>query len=93
MQVHVRFAPQAAYINLAHRSYWEAVEEQPDKAVVVTFSTLDLGWVARSALAYGPIVTVLRPPELRRMVDEWAQGIADLYQINDVYYPTNSSGG
>jgi len=41
----------------------------------------DLWWAASSALAYGPIVTMLRPPELRRMVGEWAQGIVGLYQL------------
>jgi predicted DNA-binding transcriptional regulator YafY len=93
VQVRMRFTSQAAYIALAHRSYWEAVEEQPDKVVVVTFSTPDLGWAASSALAYGPIVTMLRPPVLHRMIGEWAQEIVGLFQLNDAYYPTNSSGG
>jgi predicted DNA-binding transcriptional regulator YafY len=79
----LRFASQAAYIARSNRSSWEAMEEQPDGSVVVTLLTPDLGWAASTALAYGPLVTVLEPPELRQMVSEWAQAIAELYQPAD----------
>jgi predicted DNA-binding transcriptional regulator YafY len=87
VKVRMRFNPQAAYVALANRSYWEAVEEQPDGAVVVTFSTLDLSWAASSALAYGPIVTVLEPQELRQMLSAWAQTIAGLYPPSEDIKP------
>ena len=37
-------------------------------------------WAASTVLAYGPIVEVLEPPELRQMVAERAEAIARLYR-------------
>ena len=48
--------------------------------MLVTFSTPDLEWAASTVLAYGPLVTVLEPVELRTKVQEWAQAILALYQ-------------
>lgn len=79
----LRFAPQLAQAALADRSYWEAVEEEPDGGVVVTMAAPDLGWAASSALAYGPQVTVLEPEVLRQMVAGWAQAVVDLYAPKD----------
>ena len=79
LRAHLKFLPQAAEVALANRAYWEMVEEQPDGAVVVAFLSPDLGWAASTALAYGPIVTVIDPPELRQMVSDWAQAIAGMY--------------
>lgn len=76
----IRFAPEITHIALANRSSWESLQEQPDGAVVVTFQAPDLNWAASSVLAYGPFVTVLEPPELRQMVQEWAQSIVSSYQ-------------
>jgi predicted DNA-binding transcriptional regulator YafY len=80
LQARIRFIPQAANVALANRSFWETVEEQPDGSVVVTLLAPDLGWAASSVLAYGPIVTVLEPPELRQMVGEWAKAISKQYE-------------
>jgi predicted DNA-binding transcriptional regulator YafY len=46
---------------------------------MVTLAAPDLRWAASTALAYGPLVEVLEPGELRRMVAEWAQAIAMNY--------------
>jgi predicted DNA-binding transcriptional regulator YafY len=80
-QVHVRlrFTPQAAHVALDNRTIWEQVEEAPGGSVDVTFSAPDLGWAASSALAYGPIVEVLEPLELRQMVGEWAAAVEAIY--------------
>lgn len=80
LQVRLRFMPQAAAVAHANRSSWETLEEQPDGSIEVTFGSYDLPWAASSALAYGSIVTVLEPPELRRMVAEWAREIAGRYE-------------
>jgi predicted DNA-binding transcriptional regulator YafY len=79
LKVRMRFAPQAAHVAQANRSYWETLEEQADGGVVVTFAAPDLAWAASTALAYGPLVTVLEPVELCRMVAEWAAAVAGLY--------------
>jgi predicted DNA-binding transcriptional regulator YafY len=81
LQVQMRFNPQAANVALANRLYWETAEEQPDGSVIVTLLAPDLGWAASTVLAYGPIVTVLEPPELRQMVGEWAKSISKLYEL------------
>jgi predicted DNA-binding transcriptional regulator YafY len=80
IQVKLRFIPQAAHVALTNRSYWDTLEEQADGAVLVTLKTPDLNWAASSALAYGPLVTVLEPEVLRKMVADWAQAIAALYE-------------
>lgn len=76
------FAAQAAFVALTNRAYWESIVEQADGSVMVSMLAPDLYWAASSVLAYGPAVKVLEPPELQRMVAEWAQAIAAQYGIN-----------
>ena len=73
----LRFAAQFA---LDDRLQWETVEPQPDGGVIVTLAVPGLEWAASTALAYGPIVEVLEPPELRQLVAERAEAIAQLYR-------------
>lgn len=79
VQARLRFAPEAAHVAIANRASWDGLEEQPDGSVIVLMSSPDLGWAASSVLAYGPMVTVLEPPELRRAVLEWSQAILAHY--------------
>jgi predicted DNA-binding transcriptional regulator YafY len=79
LRVRMRFSAEAAHIALANRSSWEAVEEQADGSVIVDLSAPDVNWAASLALAYGPLVTVLEPEEVRRTVRDWAQATAGLY--------------
>lgn len=79
IRVRLRFAPGSGDFALANRGYWDAATEQPDGSVEVTFLAPDLTWAASTALAYGPLTTVLDPPELRQMVGEQALAIANLY--------------
>jgi predicted DNA-binding transcriptional regulator YafY len=58
---------------------WERVEEVPGGSVEVTFSAPDLSWAASTALAYGPIVEVVEPHELRQIVGEWAAAVEAIY--------------
>jgi predicted DNA-binding transcriptional regulator YafY len=78
--VRMKFIRQAANIPLANRSSWESVDEQADGSVIVTYSTPDLAWAASIALSHGPMVEVLEPPELRQLLQEWAQAIVQQYQ-------------
>ncbi len=79
MQWRMRFAPESAEIARQNRAYWDAVEDQADGSVIVTMSAPDLSWAASTVLAFGPMVTVVEPEELRRTVGEWAKGIAAQY--------------
>lgn len=79
VRLRLRFAPQFAQVALDDRAQWETVEEQPDGAVVVGLAVPDREWAASTVLAYGPIVEVLEPPDLRQMVRERAEAIAKLY--------------
>ena len=79
VRARLRFAAQFAQVALDDRLQWETVEPQPDGGVIVTLAVPDLEWAASTALAYGPIVEVLEPPELRQMVAGRAQAIARLY--------------
>jgi predicted DNA-binding transcriptional regulator YafY len=67
----LRFEPDSADIVAGNHSYWETVEPKPDGSVDVTFPSPALEWAASTALAYGPAVEVLEPPELRIIVAEW----------------------
>jgi predicted DNA-binding transcriptional regulator YafY len=75
----LRFPPQAARAAQESRPYWESYQEQPDGSVLVSLASPTLEWAASTALAYGPAVEVLEPPELRQMVAEWAAGVANKY--------------
>ncbi len=83
MQVRLRFAPEAAHVARYNRSSWENLAESPDGSIEVTFQVPDLTWAASTTLAYGPQVTVLEPPELCRMVRDWAQAIQSRYPEGD----------
>ncbi|HSF82590.1 MAG TPA: YafY family protein [Anaerolineales bacterium] len=85
----MRFLPSAAQVARESYSYWESLEGQPDGSLIVTFATPTLEWAASTALAYGPIVEVLEPPELRKMVGRWAGGTAAMY-VEDIAHPSNS---
>lgn len=78
-KVRMRFSPEFAHLAQYGRGYWEALAEQPDGSTVVTFNAPDVYAAVSNALAYGPAVTVLEPPEVRQLVKEWAQAAADLY--------------
>lgn len=82
VRVRLRFAPEGAHIPLANRASWEDVQEQPDGSVIAGFSAVDLGWAASNAIGYGPLAEVIDPPELRRLMLEWAQAVAGKYQFD-----------
>ena len=77
----LRFSPEGAALARQGFSYWETLTEEPNGSVVVTFPAPNLEWAASTALAYGPLVEVLEPPELRSMVQEWAQAAAAQYFV------------
>jgi predicted DNA-binding transcriptional regulator YafY len=75
----LRFAPQGAFIAKSNFSGWDSLTENPDGSVDVTLSAPDLAWLASIALSFANLVTVLEPPELREMVRDWAQAVAEQY--------------
>ncbi len=79
MTVKLRFQPQAAQVAQENYTAWEKVEKQPDGSVEVTFAAPTLEWAASTALAYGPIVEVVEPAELRQLVSTWAEAILHCY--------------
>jgi predicted DNA-binding transcriptional regulator YafY len=82
VQAKLRFAPEAAQIPRLNRANWESLKEQGDGSVIVTLSAPDLNWAVGSILVYGPVVTVLEPPELCDLIRRSAQSIANLYPGN-----------
>jgi len=76
----LRFEAEFASLVSGNYSYWESVETKQDGSVEVTFSAPTLEWAASTALAYGPAVEVLEPPELRNMVAEWIEATAQKYK-------------
>jgi predicted DNA-binding transcriptional regulator YafY len=79
VQVQMRFKAEAARIALNNRPAWDMCKQQADGSVVVKFSVPDLNWAASSVLAYGPAAEVLEPPELGKLLKEWASVICELY--------------
>lgn len=80
-QVHarLRFGPETAHVARVNRPYWDALEEQPDGSVIVGMSAPDQNWAASNVLAYGPLVEVLDPPELRAFVRDQARAAFEQY--------------
>jgi predicted DNA-binding transcriptional regulator YafY len=77
--VRMRFAPAGAAIARHSRAYWHSLRELPDGSVEVEAWSPDREWAASSALAYGPLVTVLAPPEVAALVRAWALAAAQNY--------------
>ena len=80
IRARLRFVPEAAHIVASNRMIWESVEENNNGSSVVTLRAPDLPWLASMALSFSTWVTVLEPPELRKLVRDWAQATANLYQ-------------
>ena len=80
----LKFDSATAHIVAGNHSYWQTVEPQADGSVEVTFPAPTLEWAASSALAYGPAVEVLEPPELRTMVMDWLNVTAQKYNARSL---------
>lgn len=87
LEVQLRFRPEAARLAYDNRAYWESLEPQEDGSVQVGFAAPDLIWAASMVLAYGPVVEVLSPPEVRQTVIEWAQATVNSYLEPEVFRP------
>lgn len=79
LRVELCFTPQGAQIALDNRLSWESLQVQEDGSALAVFSAPSLEWAASTVLSYGPLVEVLHPPELRALVQVWAQAIAAHY--------------
>ena len=78
----LRLASEFAHLVTGSYSHGWSVETQPDGSVEVTFPAPTLEWAASTALAYGPAVEVIEPPELRIMVAQWIAATARKYTID-----------
>lgn len=83
IQVRLFFAADAAIQALDNRAYWEAIEEQPDGSITVTFAMPDLESAAGIILGQVPLAVVLEPEELRELVQERAKAIVARYASAD----------
>ena len=84
MRARLRFAADYAHVARSPAAAWESMEEQPDGAIIVVLAAPDLLYAASTALAYGPIVEVVDPLELRREVQAWALATAQQYMEADI---------
>ena len=75
----LRFAPQAAGFVRDSSIGWTEIESQADGSLLATLPAADLQFAASMAISFGPLVTVLAPPELIDMVQDWAREIIGLY--------------
>ena len=79
MRVRMHFSTRIAQAAREYAQSWEAMDVQPDGSLIVTLLTPDLPWAVSTALAYGPEVTILEPPEAAQMAKDWALAIANKY--------------
>lgn len=77
IQVRLHFASEAALQAWDNRSQWDALEEQPDGSIIVTFEIPDIEVAATIVMSYGHLARVLEPAELRELVRERARAMAD----------------
>lgn len=68
-----RFVPQAAGIARDASIGWSAIVEQPDGSLEVSLPAADLQYAAGMAVSFGPLLTVLEPPELIDLIRSWAE--------------------
>ena len=83
VQARLRFIPEAAHIALSNRSVWKSCQENPDGSVEVKLEAPDSYWMASLVLSFGSWVTVLDPPELSKIVQEWALASAAQYENDE----------
>lgn len=57
-----------------------SLQDQPDGTVLATFLAYDLDFAAQMIMSFGPLVKVVSPPELKKMVVEYAEQILINYQ-------------
>lgn len=76
VRAQLRFGPEAAQFALDYRAIWKQYEEQPDGAVLVSFTAPDLEAAVGIVLRYGYLATIEEPAELRRRVQERANALA-----------------
>jgi predicted DNA-binding transcriptional regulator YafY len=81
IRVRLHFSARLAQSAREYTLSWEAMETQPDGSLIATLLTPDLTWAVSTALAYGPEVTVLEPPEAAAMIKDWALAITEKYEI------------
>jgi len=80
VQARLRFVPEAVHIATANLASCEILQEYPDGSVEVMAAAPDIYWLASMVLSFTTWVTVLDPPELRKLVRDWALETAALYQ-------------
>jgi len=80
IRARLQFIPEAVHIVKSNLRLWESVAENTDGSMEVTLVSPDLPFLASITLSFAHWVTVLEPPELRQMVHEWAQKIANQYE-------------
>ncbi len=76
--VRQRFAPQGGEVARSQAMDWSSLADQPDGGLVVTFPSYDMDDAAATVLAYGPLVQVLEPDSLCRLVAERIHAMARL---------------
>ena len=80
IRARLHFISEAAQMAKGNRSLWEALQENPDGSVDTVLTSPELSFLASMVMSFGPCATVLEPPELRAVIRDWAQSMADLYK-------------
>ncbi|HEX2981829.1 MAG TPA: YafY family protein [Anaerolineaceae bacterium] len=76
VRVRLVFPPEAALTARDHQPLWDALEEQPDGSVQVTYGASDLEWAANIAMRFVHEATVWEPEALRVLLRERGERIA-----------------
>jgi predicted DNA-binding transcriptional regulator YafY len=80
-RVLMQFEAGARRVALYNRAMWASVEEKADGSVLVQMDAADLEMAASTALAFGPLVSVIEPEIVRQTVAEWAEAILERYRM------------
>ncbi len=73
----LHFAPDVATQALDNRPHWHSLTPQPDGSMRVTLEVSSLDMAVTVVMAHGYLATVVNPPELRTLVAQRAQAIAE----------------
>jgi predicted DNA-binding transcriptional regulator YafY len=76
----LRFLAEGEQVAHSLATIWSELEAQPDGSLVVSLAAPGLEYAAQFVLSFGPLVAVLEPNELRRLVIERASAMLARYQ-------------
>jgi len=93
VRARLHFCAEGAQVAHSLATMWSELEAQADGSVVVSLAAPDLEYAAQFVMSFGPLVVVLGPDELRRLVIESASAMLAKYMATSQLPPPLQGSG